>query len=595
MGSEAPRPRQHDRRDTLAAKFLDIHDLSANLNFSVENAPGSPAALPRAISLHMLPMKDVPLLAKRREFRAGLAKLAERLTSDDRFRNVERIDATSWAVTMSPELLEQLGFSVDRESTKQYSQKKVADYDKLHKRLIRLFLVEKQNRGVKATHAWMTREDLLANEKYNPIGTTTEEGGDSLERLTEKNQNFLEQISSARTFQQLIWGVEAAAVESGDGAKVLNDNGGTVSAGKLLRELTRVDTEEERGDPNDLETVRQIKPLQRKVLDIRSARASLNAIYRDARTQWQTPISDEYFSIHAINRKEFNEKNGLPAPEDTIPIWIAPGFRVGAEALRRNAVGMSELDHSVATYVVDPRNEATDSRYTFPPNIPALTKMHASALLTAIEAGSKNIFRGEEKVNVLGYSNGAINAIVAAMALPERFNKIILVNPAGLTDLNDPYLLRFLKLSAKSFTHGKQVLTEAGLKPAQSRLTQLADMGGPDMEVDKPRDLYEEFSAEMNEIGKKGGLRAAIDTASAISQADLIPMIQYLTERGVKIEILAAEGDPMFSEKQIEESGRKAGVPVVTLAGAHANVGFSPGAMAEIYIDAFKDMDEQAA
>lgn len=41
--------------------------------------------------------------------------------------------------------------------------------------------------------------------------------------------------------------------------------------------------------------------------------------------------------------------------------------------------------------------------------------------------------------------------------------------------------------------------------------------------------------------------------------------------------------------------GKMAGVEVFPASGAHANVGFSPAGMAELYIDIFKNMDVDTA
>jgi|GEM_PF-5219138 pimeloyl-ACP methyl ester carboxylesterase len=424
---------------------------------------------------------------------------------------------------------------------------------------------------------------------------------------TDVRSQFRKLLPHVRTYQELMWLVEGEAALNGK-PEISSDAGAPIAASQLLSELEMLEYKE--GEAKGLlftaDATRRIQPLQRKIVEIESTRAALNGIYKEETAARAVPDIDEFFTVRMINRHRFDEEHAA-SPEgarDATPIMIAPGYSVGAEALRRNAIGIAELGRSVATFVVPPTNREFDPRISFPPDTPSLTKIHATALLKAIDTCNEKTFGEGTKFDALGYSQGAINTVVAALAQPEKFRNILLVNPAGLTELDEPYLTRFFKLSKKSFNHRDQVLTEAKRRPLTLRqrfskehylwiLDNIFDSGWETF--DRSRVMHDEFSPEMQAMGKKGGFKGAVKVADAISRTNLIPMIQKVQQLGVRVAILPAEEDPLFDVAQIEEAGKKAGVEVYGAAGAHANVGFRPGAMASLYIDCFQDMNEAAA
>jgi len=401
---------------------------------------------------------------------------------------------------------------------------------------------------------------------------------------SEVQNEFLQRVQEARTFQQLIWAAETMRTENGPS--------------ELERELAGIEAEEETGDPELTKEIRQSKTILRKVMGLRTRRAELNAVYREKLSAVFTSGSDEVFAVHAVNL----EKMPGDIEKSEFPIIIAPGFTVGSESVRRNAIGLAELGHSAMTFEVPPETTIYDRDAAFPPATPEYTKHHATALLRTIDTGNEKIFSTPRRYNVIGYSFGAIVAITAAIAEPEKFHSIVLINPGGLTHIDDPYLLRFAKMAINATAHKRQVIEEAGKKKPSLRerlspshimeaLSTIGEM--PDLDADKKSWLHGEFSTEMKSIGKRGGLKGAVEIADAISQANLIPLIRELESKGVKIGILAAEKDPLFPVDQIETSGQKAGVPTYNLAGAHANLGFNPGPTSELCIDTFRELDPE--
>lgn len=426
--------------------------------------------------------------------------------------------------------------------------------------------------------------------------------------LHKRKERFLELVSEAKTFQQLIWDTEIASLGQEKRQKVLGDSGMPVSSERLTQELINIDIGEEEGNPGDQRALRQIKPLFRKVVELRQQRLEFNTLYRDELNVRTTPEEDEFFAIHAIDRETYNKQKGLSSPEEKTPIMIALGYSTGDIAARRNAVGLAELGRSVATFDLPPKNTYFDPTLAYPRETADFTKVHVTALLKALEESDKRIFNNTDgKYDLMAYSVGAINTVIAATIRPEKFRKILLVNPAGLTGIENPYWKRYLTLARNAVAHRKQVLSEAGKTPQKmgffERMALLYNFEWDDTEEDADKkmydynrlgDLHSEFSAEMEAISKKGGWKMPFQVANAISKINLIPLIENLTARGIKIGILPAENDPLFNVQEVEQSGKAAGVDVFPAVGAHANLGFNPAGMTELYLDFMAHMDEAA-
>ena len=427
--------------------------------------------------------------------------------------------------------------------------------------------------------------------------------------LIEKRPRFLELVSEAQTFQQLIWDAEIASLGQEKNPKILNDRGSPVSVERIVQELINIDIGEEQGNPDEQRSLRQVGPLFQKVVELRSQRAEFNTLYRDELDVRTTPGEDEFFAIHAINREKFNSANKLPPPQEKTPIMIALGYSTGDIAARRNAIGLAELGRSVGTFDLPPTNTYFDPDLAYPPNTADFTKVHVTALLRALEESDKKVFDNPDgKYDVMAYSVGGINTLIAAMIRPEKFRKILLVNSAGLSGIENPYWKRYLGLVQSSFAHRKQVLSEAGKATQKMSFFERMELlykfewdetqeeaDKKTYDYDRLGDLHTEFSAEMNAISKKGGWKMPLKVADAISRTNLVPMIKYLTEvHGIQIGMLPAENDPLFDVLQVERAGKEAGVDVFPAVGAHANLGFNPAGMTELYLDFMAHMGEPA-
>lgn len=395
---------------------------------------------------------------------------------------------------------------------------------------------------------------------------------DALSDKQEREKNFLELVKSAHTFQELIWATERLRTQLDHSTD-------------LERELIVIEAEEEVDPEYGMSNIREYPDLLKKVLELRTRRAEYNSEYRREVLGFFSRESEQSFTVHAVNLE------GKPVQEESeYPIIIAPGFTVGHEAVRRNCVGLAELHHSALTFEVPPESTSYDSSKQYQDGLNDFGKKHVSALLHTVDVANEKIFEKPRQYNVIGYSFGAIVAINAAIAEPEKFHSIVLINPGGLSHLDNSYLLRFVKMVKNSFAHRAQVLKEAGKQ--KRSLLEMATEPGPSMfEPNRDAAFHREFSTDMDRMSKKGGVQYGIDTGSTISQTNLVPLIQKLEELGIKVTILAAEDDPLFPVDMVLKSGEKAGVPAHDMKGAHANLGFNPGSTSALCIDAFKQMD----
>ncbi|MCA9358832.1 hypothetical protein KC926_01350 [Candidatus Kaiserbacteria bacterium] len=102
-----------------------------------------------------------------------------------------------------------------------------------------------------------------------------------------------------------------------------------------------------------------------------------------------------------------------------VPVMIFPGWTGGSE-----------------TYAVNMDAFATEGRSS------VMVELLEDQLDSDIQHNLKcafeynNVINGSnlEKIDAVGYSEGALNLIVAAILNPEKFNNIVLISPVGLSD-----------------------------------------------------------------------------------------------------------------------------------------------------------------
>lgn len=138
------------------------------------------------------------------------------------------------------------------------------------------------------------------------------------------------------------------------------------------------------------------------------------------------------------------EKKGLP-------ILIAPGFTEGIETLELNLEHLAERGLHALTFDA-PQGISREGE--FPIELANLGEMalheyetkKALALLEVVE--QKKI---EGKIDAIGHSEGCIYLVLAALARPEKFRTLLLVNPGGMVGQDT-----FFSLISRAYDHVKQ-------------------------------------------------------------------------------------------------------------------------------------------
>lgn len=134
-----------------------------------------------------------------------------------------------------------------------------------------------------------------------------------------------------------------------------------------------------------------------------------------------------------------------------------------------------------------------------------------------------------KKVDVVAYSEGGINSLIAAVQNPKKFKNFILLNTAGMVgkDSSLSLVLRFQK--------------QLGMGLLDSLVK------GED--IFKNNLLY--VKSLIKYIAKNPNLSAL--EVNAIAQSDIYSMLKYLKEQGIKISVIHGVHDPVFPMERVQD------------------------------------------
>ncbi len=249
---------------------------------------------------------------------------------------------------------------------------------------------------------------------------------------------------------------------------------------------------------------------------------------------------------------------------DTVPVVIVPGWSENEQTYRKTAdviYGSGRRILSIGQSISN--KEPTHGEKFTPGNYPKVELKKAQVLLKVLEEC------GVEKADVIAHSEGAINALIAAMLKSDQFRNIVLDKPAGLIgkDTGVALMGRFMRL----------LVQEAMIRP-------------------KP------FTDPSSSI--RAGVRIAryvaenptriIKEVDAMTRFEITDLIRTLHDRGIMFSVISGVDDPLFPvNKQIKHM-RESGAPPIegyySVVGGHNELSIHPEKHAALAADALNGL-----
>jgi pimeloyl-ACP methyl ester carboxylesterase len=154
----------------------------------------------------------------------------------------------------------------------------------------------------------------------------------------------------------------------------------------------------------------------------------------DFEIEWNQ-ISRITCGVHDIDIYDVKPSHAKAAP----PVILAPGWGGTPEMYKRNMLTLVHRGRR-ALAAKAPRGIDFAEQFPFKSGLSAQAKNRAGLLIFTLNA------KGIERADAIGHSQGCIDLVYAARSFPERFNSIVLVDPAGLiaNDSSWQLCIRFL-------------------------------------------------------------------------------------------------------------------------------------------------------
>jgi len=274
--------------------------------------------------------------------------------------------------------------------------------------------------------------------------------------------------------------------------------------------------------------------------------------------------------------------------KDDVPVLFAPGwggtiptYKLALEALAAGGRRAISLNH--------PRRGGeitlSDEEKKLVSEYPKAEIRKALTLLDVLKS------KGVEKTDIIAHSEGAINAMLAALLQPERVRNIVLFSPSGLIGKDTPLRL----LNGFAF-QGNPKPTLDGIAPSPTvsdeEKKRTATEGAVPIEypalpvTDEIKEIWAEAAKAAVEYVKQNPVRA-IAEGWALSHIQAEGLIDALREHGIGIVVMSAVDDPVFPTERMA-SRLKAGSldGFLSVRGGHGEI----GEHSEQYVGAALDM-----
>ena len=215
--------------------------------------------------------------------------------------------------------------------------------------------------------------------------------------------------------------------------------------------------------------------------------------------------------------------------KDSVPVLFAPGWSVTVESSEDSLIKLAKKGRRVIS-LSHPRIGGDKEAQK---DISSEEMRKAISILTVINE------KGLDKVDIFGYSEGAINSSVLASNLaPEKIGNMVLHNPAGMIGKDNP-----IKISGRFLNNMTEVIKD---------------------ELRHGREIKDKVLIESFKYIVKNPLRS-IKEINEIAKSDIKSNFKDLNEKGINIAIVHNVDDIVF-DKTVQEGltskGSDDGYPV---------------------------------
>ena len=279
-----------------------------------------------------------------------------------------------------------------------------------------------------------------------------------------------------------------------------------------------------------------------------------------AQKEAPTAFEKKYGRRMAIGGTETETLRAEPAGNSGRPrILVAPGLGASIhtnspllEMLTDDGRSVLTLNHPSAENRLDGLSDDDSARVS---SFMRTEVRKASNLLELLEKTGEN-----EKVDCLAFSEGAINALIAAYLHPEKFNSIILTAPAGLigSDNLASLMLRF-RAQARSDN-------STGIPSRKDFVSEF-----PDLEA-KEKAMFDHIARtwKADEAAAWDNPLRSLEDLWAISTMRIDNLITFARAAGIKVAVVAGADDQIAPSKTMAERLEKDSLDgFLAIRGAH--------------------------
>lgn len=205
-------------------------------------------------------------------------------------------------------------------------------------------------------------------------------------------------------------------------------------------------------------------------------------------------------------------------PKTETPVIFAPGWGETPEVLKDALMEMSRHNRRVISFSHARGSADAPSLKSYP----GVEMQKALALLELLKEGNF------EKVDVVAHSEGAINTVIAASMMPERFRNIVFIAPGGMMGKD-----KFPRLAGGFAKYLIQSALRARNEPGGMKNIFRSGIGAGKYISANPL--------------------KALKEVVAISESEIHEMLRELHREGIGISIIHGVDDPIFPMEKIQE------------------------------------------